>query len=145
MKNIWGLWCDNNNNLIWKSQLRRVCAKVSELWHHCEGQMFFSYPFMCIFYESMEDAIYLSHIKIAKMMAFYLKKSLYVPDNYRLVSLVVKSEQNIWENILKGHHTSLSSMYYFICSCTDLGKKHATALALICLSNKIRIISDGKQ
>lgn len=91
---------------------------------------------------SIETATYPSNLKIAKVFALYKKKSMYLPENYRPISLLSCIDK-IFENLLhKRFMKFINKHKIIILNQFGFLKKHSTISALIDLVDHIRNLID---
>ena len=99
---------------------------------------FIKTPLTKLFNYSIETATYPSKLKLAKVLALHKKKSIYLPENYRPISLLSCIDK-IFEKLLhkrfmkfiEKHKIIILNQYGFL-------KKHSTVFALIDVVDHIR-------
>lgn len=101
-------------------------------------------PLSLLFNSTIELAIYPTQLKIAKVLALYKKKSAYLPENYRPISLLSCIDK-IFEKLLHKRFMKFIDKYkIIILQQYGFLPKHSTIFALIDVVDNIRkIIEKG--
>ena len=102
-------------------------------------------PLSIIFNKSIENATYPNPWKVARVLALYKKKSIYLPENYRPISLL-NCFGKVFEKLIYKQMISFIEKHKIIYIYQyGFRKKHSTTLALIDIIDRIRFYADQNE